>query len=163
MTVKQEVQQELEQTRMKFLVMLDSIPESDYSLPTKNSAWTVGDVLYHITLGPRALALEVWMIVHVRGLFQFGLKYFPSGLFNQINARFARKGERISRQSLMTAYGKAHAVIRSRLRRTREADFSKAVAYPAGFVADLTGEVSVERLFRYVKGHFESHALQLRK
>lgn len=123
MTIKQEIQQELEQTRVRFLALVNSIPESDYSLPSKNSAWTIGDVLFHITLGPRALAFEIWMIVHMRGLFQFGVKFFPSKLFNQVNTRFARRGERVSRQSLTKAYGRAHAAIRSRLRRTRGSGF----------------------------------------
>jgi hypothetical protein len=161
MTIKHEIQQELEQTRVRFLALVNSIPESDYPLPSKNSAWTIGDVLFHITLGPRALSSEIWMIVHMRGLFQFGVKFFPSKLFNQVNTRFARRGERVSRQSLTKAYGKAHAAIRSRLRRTREVDFSKSIIYPTEFISDLSGEVSTERLFRYVKTHFEIHAEQL--
>jgi hypothetical protein len=51
------------------------------------------------------------------------------------------------------------------LRRTREEDLGKIVIYPVDFVFDLKGEVSVERLFRYVTGHFEEHetALQLHR
>ena len=163
MTIKQDVQQEMEQTRVRFLALVNSIPESDYSLPTKNSAWAVGDVLHHITLGPRSLAYEIWMVVHLPGLYQFGMKFFPSKLLNQVNARFAKRGEQVNRQSLIKAYGKAHAAIRSRLRRTREVDFSKSVTYPVHFISELSGEVSVERLFRYVKKHYEIHAEQLGK
>ena len=163
MTLKQNLAQELQDTHKKFLALLESIPESDYSLPTDNPAWTVGDILYHVTLGPRALSLEVWMIVHARGLFQLGMKYFPSKLFNWVNAIFARRGKRINRQMLIKAYEAGHAGIRSRLRRTREADLQKSVVYPAEFVSELAGKVTVERLFRYVKGHFEVHSRQLKR
>ena len=77
------------------------------------------------------------------------------------NARFARRGARITRQGLIKAYGKAHTVIRSRLRRTREEDFQKSVSYPAALDASLAGEVTVERLFHYVKEHFTAHAVQM--
>lgn len=148
-------------TRERFRALLDSIPESEYELPTDNPAWTVGDILFHITLGPRALAFEIWMIVHARGFFQFVMAHFPSRLFNRVNAWFGRRS-RVSRQGLLKAYEAGHAIIRSRLRRTREEDFSKSVVYPASFVAEIAGEVTVERLFRYVKGHFEVHEAALR-
>ena len=163
MNLKQTLAQELQETHGDFLKLVNSIPESDYSLPTDNPAWTVGDMLFHITLGPRALAFEVWMIAHARGLFQFGLKILPFRLFNQANARLARRGPRISRQRLIKAYEAGHAGIRSRLRRTREGDFQKSVAYPVELSAELAGEVTIERLFRYVKGHFEAHSRQLKR
>lgn len=159
--IKQEIEEELEATYARVIALIESIPETDYSLPTDNPAWTVGDILFHITLGPRALAFEAWMITHMRGPFQFGMRRFPSRLFNRGNAWFGRQGKRVSRQGLLKAYGKAHAVIRSRLRRTREEDFAKSVVYPTDFVSELEGEVTVERLFRYVAGHFEAHERQL--
>lgn len=162
-TLKSDIENELEWTSNRFTVLVNSIPESDYSLPTDNPAWTVGDILFHMTLGPRALAFEAWMIVHARGLFQFGMRHFPSRLFNQVNAAFGRQGKRVSRQGLLKAYGQAHAVIKSRLRRTREEDLGKMVVYPPDFVSELAGEVSVERIFRYVKGHFEVHVVALRR
>lgn len=163
MTLKQNLGHELQETHEKFLALLESIPEADYALPTDNPAWTIGDMLYHITLGPRALTLELWMIIHFRGLFHFGMKFFPSKLFNRLNALFARRGTRINRQVLRRTYEAGHAGIRSMLRRTKEQDFSKSVTYPAEFVSELGGEVSVERLFRYAQEHFEIHRQQLKR
>lgn len=153
---------EIRETREKFLALVDSIPEADYGLPTDNPAWTVGDILYHITLGPHALSFEIWMIIHARAVFQLGMNIFPSKFFNKINARFARRGNRINRQMLIKAYGAGHAGIRSRLRRTREEDMQKSVVYPAELEPMLAGECSVERLFHYMQDHFEAHARQLR-
>lgn len=163
---KKEIEAQLDDTHRRFIELVNSIPEETYSLPTANPAWTVGDILFHITLGPRALAFEVWMMVHATGLYNFLMRHFPSRFFNSVNAWFGRgRSKRVSRQSLLKAYGKAHAVIKSRLRRTREEDLGKIAIYPVDFVFDLKGEVSVERLFRYVTGHFEEHetALQLHR
>ena len=163
---KQEIEHNLDETHRRFIELIESIPESEYSLPTDNPAWTVGDILFHITLGPRALALEVWMTIYANGLYNFVMRHFPSRLFNSVNAWFGSgRSKRISRQGLLKAYGKAHAVIKSRLRRTREEDLVKVAIYPLDYVSDLKGEVSVERLFSYVTGHFEEHeaALRLRR
>ena len=161
---KQELEQELKETHRRFIALVESIPEADYPLPTDNPAWTVGDILFHITLGPRAIALEAWMIVNAPWLFGLVMRHFPSRLFNRVNAWFGRgRSRRISPQGLLKAYGKAHAVIKSRLRRTREEDLGKMVVYPADFVSELAGEVTVERLFRYVTEHFEVHEAALRR
>lgn len=161
---KQEIEQQLDETHRRFIELVNSIPEEHYSLPSDNPAWTVGDILFHITLGPRALALEVWMTIHMPGLYNFLMRHFPSRFFNRVNAWFGRgRSERVSRQGLLKAYGKAHAVIKSELRRTREEDLGKIAVYPPDYVSDLKGEVSVERLFRYVTGHFEEHERALRR
>lgn len=161
---KLELEQQLEETHRRFIALVESIPETDYDLPTDNPAWKVGDILFHITLGPRALALEIWLTIHVSGLYNFAMRHFPSRLFNWVNAWFGSgRSARVSRQGLLKAYGQAHAVIKSELRRAREADLIKTAVYPLDYVSDLKGEVSVERLFRYVTGHFEEHEAALRR
>ena len=163
---KLELEQQLEDTHKRFIALVESIPETDYDLPTNNPAWKVGDILFHITLGPRALALEIWLTIHARALYNFAMLHFPSRLFNRINAWFGSgRSERVNRQGLLKAYGQAHAVIKSELRRAREDDLVKTAIYPLDYVSDLKGEVSVERLFRYVTGHFDEHeaALRLRR
>lgn len=161
---KKELETQLDETHRRFIALVESIPEENYSLPTDNPAWSVGDILFHITLGPRALALEIWMTIHAAGLYNFAMRHFPSKLFNRVNAWFGSgRSERVSRQGLLKAYGRAHAVIKSELRRTREEDLVKVAIYPLDYVSDLKGEVSVERLFRYVTGHFEEHERALRR
>ena len=161
---KKELETQLDETHRRFIALVESIPEESYSLPTDNPAWTVGDILFHITLGPRALALEIWLTIHAAGLYNFAMRHFPSRLFNSVNAWFGSgRSERVNRQSLLKAYGKAHAVIKSELRRAREEDLMKTAVYPLDYVSDLKGEVSVERLFRYVTGHFEEHERALRR
>ena len=163
MTLREELARELEATRQDFHHLLDSVPEVFYHHPSLNPAWTVGDVLYHIPLGPPALRFEIWMIRHARDLFQLAMNDLTSSIFNRFNAVFARHPKRITRQSLHKAYEAGHAGIMSSLMRTREDEFQKSIRYPESFVTELTGEVTVERLFRYMKGHFEIHAGQIKK
>ncbi|MEN9563024.1 MAG: hypothetical protein RIR73_1268 [Chloroflexota bacterium] len=159
---KKELENQLDETHRRFIALVGSISEAEYSLPTDNPAWTVGDILFHITLGPRALALEIWLTIHIPGLYNFVMRHFPSNFFNRVNAWFGSgRSERVSRQGLLKAYGSAHTVIKSSLRRAREEDLVKTVVYPLDYVSDLKGEVNVERLFRYVTGHFEEHSRQL--
>ena len=162
MNKKQLLEQEIVATREQFLALLNSIPESDYNLPTDNPAWSVGDMLYHITLGPQALTLEIWMIVHARRLFQFTMRHFPSNLFNRLNARLSRRANRVSRAKLIQLYEAAHTGTISTLHKTREEDLGKSVIYPAELEAMLAGETSVEKLFHYVKNHLEAHRASIR-
>lgn len=162
MNQKESIAQEIEETRKRYIALVNSIPESDYSLPTDNPDWNVGDMLYHMTLGPPTLAFESWMIANAHGLFQFAMNYVPAKLLERLNGLYARKGKRISPQSLIKAYEAGHNRIMSRLKRTREEDLSKSAIYPPEFVTMLSGEVTLERLFHYVTEHFEDHKAQLR-
>ncbi len=102
------------------------------------------------------------MISHASRLFQFVLNDTTSKLINWLNAPFARRGGRVTRQHLVKAYEAGHAGLMSSLRRMREADWGKSVNYPEVFVSELAGEVNVERLFRYVTLHFDVHEKQIK-
>jgi len=163
MSIKKELADEMEITRQNFHHLLDSVPEGSYSHPSDNPAWTIGEVLHHITIGLRALRFEIWMTRHARGLFQLGMNSFPSTLFNKINAQFARRNRISARQKLTEAYENGHAGIMSSLTRMSEDDLQKSVIYPDDLVPELAGKVTVERIFRYVKYHFDIHADQIQK
>jgi len=160
MGLKEDLAQELETTHQNFHHLLDSIPEALYVHPSDNLAWTIGDVLYHITLGPPAIRFEIWMIRYAPWIFK-ALNDTTSKIFNWGNALFARQPKRITRQRLIKAYEAGHAGLMSSLRRVREEDWGKSVVYPAVFVSELAGVVTVERLFRYVTLHFDVHEKQI--
>jgi len=153
----------MEITRQNFHHLLDSVPEDFYFHPSDNPAWTIGEVLHHITIGLPALRFELWMIRHARGLFQLGLNSFPARLFNKLNAQFGRRNKAPTRPMLTKAYENGHAGLISSLMRISDDDFQKSVIYPPDLVPELAGKVTVERLFRYVKYHFDIHAAQIEK
>ena len=162
MRLKEDLFQEMETTRQNFHHLLDSVPEALYLHPSANPAWTISDVLNHITIGLPAIRVELWMISHARGLFQFVLNDTTSRLINWLNVPFARRGGRVTRQRLIKAYEAGHAVLMSSLRRVREEDWMKSVKYPEVFVSELAGVVTIERLFHYVTLHFDVHAEQIK-
>ena len=162
MNIKEELAQEMEITRQNFHHLLDSVPEAFYNHPSSNPAWTIGDVLNHITLGPSALRFEIWMIRHARWLFQIVMNDVIANIFNRINKIFARHSKRITHQNLKKAYEAGHACLTSNLKRMSENDLQESINYPRSFVEELAGKVSVERLFRYVNDHFDLHAEQLK-
>ena len=163
MSIKEELIQELETARQDFHHLLDFVPDAFYHHPSLNPAWTIGDVLYHITLGPPAIRFEIWMICNARGLFQLFMNDITANLFNRGNALFTRHPKRITHQGLLKAYEAGHAGLLSSLKRMNEKDFQKAVIYPKTFVPEIAGEVSIERLFRYAKDHVDIHSEQIHK
>lgn len=163
MSLKEELAREMEDTRRDFHHLLESVPEALYNHPSDNPAWTVGDVLYHITLGPPALLFEMWMIRRTGWLYQALLNDLTSSIFNRVNALFARRSKRITRHSLIRAYEAGHAGMMSSLKRIREDELKKSIIYPKSFIAELAGEVSIERIYRYVREHFEIHSEQILK
>lgn len=161
---KEEIIAELESTRREYIQLVESIPMESYRSPSTNPAWTIGDVLYHITLGPPAIRAEVWMIRHAGWLFSALLNNGTASIFNWVNALFARHPKQLTPQILIKSYEKGHSGLLTSLEGVRDADFySKSVRYPDPFVAELAGVVTVERLFRYIKLHFEIHASQIRE
>ena len=62
MSTREKLPLEIEATKMAFHKLLDSIPVEAYDLPSDNPAWTVGEVLYHMSIAPRMLGKDVKMI-----------------------------------------------------------------------------------------------------
>jgi len=160
MGLKEDLAQELEITRQNFHHLLDTIRKALYNHPSDNPAWTIGDVLYHLTIGLPAIRFEIWMLRSTPWMFKF-LNDTTSQIFNWGNALFARQPKRITHQRLLKAYEAGHAGLMSSLRRVREEDWGKSVVYPDVFVSELAGTVTVERLFRYVTLHFDVHEEQI--
>ena len=162
MGLKEELIAELEATLQNFHHILDAVPEAAYVHPSANPAWTVGDLLYHITLGPSFVRGEMWLLCHATGFWQIVMNDVTARVFNWGNALFARQPKRIMRQSLLKADEAGHTGMVSSLRRLREKDFEKSVNYPASFVAELEGAVTAERLVRYLVMHCDVHAQEIR-
>jgi hypothetical protein len=155
--------QEIEATRLAFHGLLDSISEDNYYLPSDNPAWTVGQVLYHMSLAPRFMILDAQMIGRQRWIYRLIPRIFPKRLFDWLNAHLTRFGARkLSCQLLGEEYDRGHSATLRALDSLSEADFAKSLPYP-DWDPLLTGEVTMEYLFGYIKRHFDSHAEQIEK
>jgi len=160
---RERLRREIEDTRLAFHRLLESVPDKAFSLPSANPAWTVGQVLYHMSLAPRFMVLDVQMIGGRRWLYRIVPRIFPKRLFDWLNARLTRLGAgKSSREFLAAEYDRASATILKVLESLSAEEFNKHMPYP-DWDPLLTGEVSMEYLFGYVKRHFDSHAGQIRQ
>ena len=141
MPTKTEYIHALKETHRKFNKFLGTIPESNYSLPSDNTAWTIGEVLHHITLGPQIVGVEIKLMINRPRLFQFFMRYFPLGLINLINAFYARKQAKpTNKEEMRKAYHLSHLSLLNELRSVKEEDLQKTIVFPA-LEPTITGTV----------------------
>lgn len=162
MSKREALRQEIEETRAAFHALLAAVPDAALHLPSDNPAWTVGEVLYHMSVAPRMLGRDAKMITGQNWAFRLIPLIVPKGLFNWLNQELTKYGaRRLSREFLAEEYDKAHAMTLRMLAAVADSDFEKRVHYP-DWDPLLSGEVTLEKLFHYVKAHFDSHEGQLR-
>jgi len=163
MSTREELKREIESTRQAFHELLNSIPEKAFDLPSDNPGWTIGEVLYHMSIAPRFLGSDVKMITRQNWAYRIIPVIIPKALFDWLNLKFTKFGARnVSPEFLAQEYDRAHASTLRALDQVSDSDFEKHVHYP-DWDPLLSGEVTVARLFHYVKDHFDSHADQVRQ
>lgn len=163
MSAHADLRQEIEATRLAFHQLLDSIPDKAFFLPSDNPAWTVGQVLYHMSIAPRLMVLDVQMLGGQRRIYRWLPRLVPKRLFDWLNVHLTRYGARkLSRQFLSDEYDRATQSILNVFDSLADADFNRSMTYP-DWDPLLTGEVSMDYLFGYIKRHFALHATQLDK
>jgi len=87
----------------------------------------------------------------------------PIPLFNRLNEFLTRYWARhLDRVFPAEQYDRAHERALKSLESLQETDFQTSLSYP-GYDPLLSGTVTVERLFRYIKLHFDHHAAQIRE
>ncbi len=161
MNTRERLKHEIETTRLAFHRLLDSLPDEGLSLPSDNPAWNIRQVLYHIAVIPRYMIVEVTLIRKQVWVFQLVPRLIPKGLFDWLNARLTRLGARgISRRSLGEEYDRSCQAALRALDTVPDADFGKSLNYPL-WDPMLSGDVTLEYLFGYVKRHFDSHLAQI--
>ena len=82
MTNKSELLQEIEEIRQRYHMLLQSIPDSVFTNPSSNPAWTIGEVLYHMSLAPRFMVADVKIILERPWLLQLLPILLPEWLFH---------------------------------------------------------------------------------
>jgi hypothetical protein len=163
MSVKEELRVELTQTREAYHHLLAEVPDEAFSRPSDNPAWTIGEVLFHMSLAPRFMVTDLRAILAQAWLARALAILVPAALFHRLNEFFTHYGSRhLSRAFLAEQYDKAHARAMQSLESLEETDFGKSLPYP-GYDPLLSGVVTVERLYRYIKLHFNAHAAQIRE
>jgi hypothetical protein len=156
--IHEQIRSELESTRGSFNVLLDEISVEDLIKPSFNPARNIAEMLYHLSVAPRDLPSDVRLIRHLKWV-----PKFPAGPFNLVNIYFTQRGARnTTKESLVEANDQAHALTLQALESVQDDEWEIGVDYPDW--NPLLGEdVTLERLFHYIKLHFESHASDIRQ
>ena len=163
MNLKEELRLELIETRNNFHALLAEIPDVAFSQPSDNPAWTIGEMVFHMSLAPRFMTTDLRIILTRPLLARMFVAFVSVPLFNRVNDFYTRFGARkLTRSFLQDQYDKAHQRALKALDALQESDFQTSVSYP-GYDPQLSGVVTVERLFRYIRLHFDSHAAQIRE
>ena len=155
-TLREEIRAELEATRQAYHALLGSLSGEDWKKPSGNPAWTVGQLMVHITFAPRMLPADVKLIR--RGGWMPNL---PALLFNWSNVLMTRWAAR--KESVHTVgalYDAAHSNALGVLETIQDEEWSLGREYP-DWDPMLSGHVTLEQLFRYLTLHFEVHQEQV--
>jgi hypothetical protein len=161
MSIRENLRLEIEDTQEAFHQLLESIPDKAFGLPSDNPAWTIGEVLYHMSIAPRMLGTDVKMILNQNWFYRLIPAIIPKRLFDWLNKILTKFGARnLTRKFLASEYDKAHLATLKALDEVKEADFEKKLIYP-DWDPLLSGEVTLERLFHYIKLHFDVHVAQI--
>jgi hypothetical protein len=156
--LRQQIKSQLEATRQAFHQLLDEIDVEDLKKPSLNPAWTIAEMLYHMSLAPRILPSDVNLIRRLKWV-----PKLPTGPFNRLNVYFTRRGARnATKESLAEAYDLAHLRTLQSLDSVKDEEWGIGAEYP-DWDPLLSGYVTVERLFRYLTLHFESHTRDIRQ
>ncbi len=154
--LREEIRQELESTRQAYHALLDSLSEEDWKKPSGNPAWTVGQLMVHMTFAPRMLPADVNLIRNGGWM-----PKLPAFLFNWANVLMTRWTARNqSPRSVGALYDAAHDRALALLETIQEDEWSLSREYP-DWDPMLSGTVTLKRLFRYLADHFEVHAEQV--
>jgi DinB superfamily len=127
---------ELEATRSAFHALVEPLSEDQWQQKSPTSAWTVGEVLVHLTWALEQLPKEVASACRSRGMFNF-----PKRLADPLSYWRTRWTARnATRASIVRQYDSAMAAVIRALDEVKETDWALgAQFYGEGFymVADL--------------------------
>jgi len=151
------LRRELEAARRAYHELLFAIPDADWDRPSANPAWTVRQMMFHITLALRFLPADVAVLRRGR------IPPIPSWLFNGANEWYTRLvGSRQTRASLAAEYDKRHNSVITLLDTVEPHEWTLAGQYP-DINRNLQGTRTLADMFHYLSMHFEEHAADVRQ
>lgn len=87
--IREQILSEIESTRQAFHHLLDEITEEDLTKSSLNPAWSIAELLYHMSLAPRNLPSDGRLIRNLKWV-----PKIPAGPFNRLNVYFTRRSAR---------------------------------------------------------------------
>lgn len=151
-------QAEMEDTRRAFHLLAASLTMDHWHRPSVNPDWTIGQVMFHMTLAPRFVRGDLFVLRRLPWL-----PMPPAVVFHTLNkhyTRFATRG--LTPATVTDEYDRSHHLALEALFGVEESEWKMGREYP-GWDPLLSGYLTVERLFHYIKLHFDHHAAEIRR
>lgn len=159
--VRTALRDEIEFIREKFHRFLVTIPDSALKAPSKDPAWTNGEVLYLMSTSPRIIKSLLKKYSREKVHFQYVSKAITSPLIQKTNEIIIRsRGNKINRWLLAEEYDNTSMLVLELLDAVSDDDFNKTLAVP-NLDPLLSGQVTIENVFHYVKNHFFAYRGQI--
>jgi hypothetical protein len=153
---KKILQDELEQAKDDFLLLLANIPPDVWQQQPKGRAWTLKEELVHIV---QVLEVIPKGIERARaGKKRSWLGLIPTGLRGWVNGRILipRRARRETQVSIRSAYDEAHCVLVSLIAELTQTDLQKGMPYPRQYR-------TVEQMVYRPVEHFREHEVHIRQ
>jgi hypothetical protein len=152
---------EIEITREKFHRFLVKIPDEVLRLPSKDPAWTNGELLYLMSTSPRIIKSFLKKYASENTRLNYVSKAITGPLIQKTNEFLIRtRGPKITRWLIAEEYDSTHALVLQLLDAVSDNDFQRTLMIPA-LDPLLAGPVTIENIFHYVKNHFYAYRNQI--
>ncbi len=151
----------LETTRIAFHALLDEIPDEAWEQPSRNPAWNIREMTYHIAIAVNMLPNDIRLLR--RGGLLVRLTRIPPSFFNWLNERLTRRAARQqTKQSIAQRYDEAHVNVLRLLDTIGEDEWQLSAEYPALNEYMPGGQHTIAMMFDYLNLHFQEHAADIR-
>ena len=152
---------EIEITREKFHRFLVTIPDEALRLPSKDPAWTNGELLYLMSTSPRIIKSFLKKYSRENTRFDYVSKAITGPLIQKTNEIIIRsRGHTLTRWLIAEEYDSTIALVLGLLDGFSEDDFRKTLEIP-DLDPLLSGQVTIENIFHYVKKHYYAYRAQV--
>jgi len=165
---KEAVRLELENTRFRFHEILGTLSREDWFKKSQFSAWTNGELLFHMAFGFIILSTLINLVLFWARLPKSFSKPFAGFLnfitdpFEWIDVLGPQIGAKIfTYRSIGRKYDRVHFSILRKLNSIREDDWQKGMFFPIKWDPLFSEYMTVENVFHYMIRHFNYHLNQL--
>ena len=149
--IRESLEQDLEAARSQFIGLLDSLTEADWKRKSAIPAWTVGQLMWHLSWALGLVPRGVAGLKKERGFSPPGFITHP---LNSLISRFG--GRRATPAQVKEKYERAHLAALATLRDVKDDEWQRGAKV-------LDEYRTVETAFRAMREHVEEHAAHIRQ
>lgn len=152
---KKDLQDQLEEVQVKFLSLLEEIPNQEMDRKWADEGWTIKEELVHIIQVVEVIPAGIDTVS--KGKKRSLLSLIPPSVRGWVNGQIIipQKAKNKTRKTIMRAYQDAHKILIDKLEELSEGDLDKGMPYPRKY------RTIAQMAYRPVE-HFEEHEAHIR-